>query len=113
MVKKHTKKYRTECKMETYLVTKKIYNFLKNNPGSVFLKKIHGGNLYGYYEEETEEIYLDYRMPIIPTLIHECLHHFYPKLNEAKVLAKEKKIVAHITVKQCKNLLKALGNCLN
>jgi hypothetical protein len=94
-------------KNELYRFISSLYRFLRLNPESVKFEKIHG-NVVGYYDYDTEEITLDYRKDIIPTLVHEYLHHLHSKWSETKIIAREKEIMSVLTAKQCRTILKNL-----
>jgi len=78
--KKHKNKNR-ERKNEAYSITSKLYHFLQSHPDSIIFKKLSGGKT-GDYTTGDDEIRLDYRKEIIPTLIHEFIHHLYPDMCE-------------------------------
>ena len=109
MNKKEYKKYQKDRK-EIYNITRRLYYLLRNHKDSIYFQKIHGG-IYGYYERGTEEIHIDYRREIIPTLIHEALHKWHPEWSETKVLREESRIVNALSSRQIKNILKAIGEC--
>ena len=98
-------------KLETYHLTKLLYYFLRHNPDCIFFEKLHGGVL-GYYDYGTAEITLDYRREIIPTLIHEFIHHMHPTWCETKVLNKEREIMAVMSPVQCRNVIRVLAETL-
>ena len=98
-------------KLETYHFTKLLYYFLRHNTDRVCFEKLHGGVL-GYYDYGTDEITLDYRKEIVPTLVHEFIHRLNPHLSETKVIQKEKSIMAVLSHRQCMNILKALAKCI-
>lgn len=106
--KKHKNR---ERKNEAYSITSKLYYFLQSHPDSIIFKKLSGSKT-GDYMIGDEEIRLDYRREIIPTLIHEFIHHLNPNMCESKVIAKEKHIMAIISPKQCVNILRALASCV-
>lgn len=58
-----------------------------------------------------ETITIDYRKEIIPTLIHEFIHHLHNDWCETKVVAKEKEIMSVLEPKHVHNLIVLLGNC--
>jgi calcineurin-like phosphoesterase family protein len=100
-------KYRKE---KIYCILKRLYADIKHGDNNVYLKKIHG--CQGYWDESKDEICIDYRKEIIPTLIHEFLHKWNPKKSETWVLAEEKRIVNVLTQKQIKNILKCFVDIL-
>lgn len=102
-------KYRHK-KQEAYIIIGRLYNFLKEHPESVSFKKLN--KMYGYYDGETEEIVIDYRRDIIPTLIHEFIHHIYSEWSETRVERKERRIMSCITPTQCRNIIKILADAL-
>jgi len=98
-------------KEEAYHLTKLLYYFLRHHPDNIYFEKIKG-NVVGYYDRETQEITIDYRKDIVPTLIHEFIHHMHPTWCESKVVKKEKEMMMTLTPKQCKNIMKHLMKCL-
>ena len=98
-------------KQRIYYIAHKIYTFLRENPDHIvidILKK----NVEGMYEPDTNIISLDPRKAIIPTLIHELIHHWHEDWCETKVLKEEDKIVRSLSVAQMKNVIKLLGDTL-
>lgn len=108
--KKHNKNHE-KGKRECYVIIKKLYHFLSTHPNSVAFKKI-GGNVWGYYDDDTEEITIDFRGDIVPTLIHEFLHHLYPKWCESKIVRMERHMMRYLTGNQCRNIFRMLGDSL-
>ena len=105
-------------KKKIYLLTQKVYKYLREY-GCVNLRKLKSeiirGQKYhtmGYYHGSDCSIDLDYRFSILPTLIHECLHHYYPQWDEKKVLKEERMIMALLSKKQAVNIIKALAMVL-
>lgn len=90
---------------ETYKITRKIYAILRNYPGEIILKRMRGR--WGLYEYKTHTMSLDYRRAMIPTLIHECLHHWHPEWSETKVEEEESKIVNSLSPRQILNIMRA------
>jgi hypothetical protein len=99
-----------ERKTESYKLISMLCQFLKKYPKNTLLKKIYGQRILGYYDFGTDQIVIDYRKDIIPTLIHEFIHRTHPELCETDVLKKEKEIMVVITPRQCKHILKALAS---
>ena len=93
-------RYRKE---KIYSILKRLYSDIKNSESNIHFKKIHG--CQGFYDESKDEICIDYRKEIIPTIIHEFLHKWYPEKSETWVLAEERRIVNSLTQKQIKNIL--------
>ena len=103
------RKYK-ERKLEATSILRKLYYFLRKHPENVVFKKIRG-NILGYYEFGVDIITLDYRKEIIPTLIHEFIHHLHSDWCETKVLSKEFQIMSVLTPKQSHHIIKLLGSC--
>lgn len=106
-------------KKRIYHLVRRVYRFLKDNPGHLSFVKIpprkEGRSIIqnrGYYTDEDSTIEIDYRFEIIPTLIHECLHHFHSDWSERKVEKEERVVMALLSKKQALNLLKALAKAL-
>jgi len=93
----------------SYEFTRKIYKELKLFPEFIF-KKMRGYS--GEYDYSTDEITLDYRKELLPTLIHEYLHKWNYDKSETWVLKQEKKIINALTPKQIRNILKLLGDSI-
>jgi len=98
-------------KTEAYSIISRLYHFLRLNPDNVFFRRL-GGHKTGDYDPKEEEIRLDYRKDIIPTLIHEFLHHLYPNMCETKIKEKERQTMSKISPRQGVNIIRALGSYL-
>ena len=98
-------------KKETYSFTKRLYRFMRHNSDLISFKKLSGGVL-GYYDYGTAEITIDHRREVIPTLIHEFLHHIHPDWSETRIKNKERWIVNSLSSRQFRNLIKILGENL-
>lgn len=92
---------------------------MRYNPEAIKLVKIPNvkhrkgnGQSRGYYWPDSEEIDLDYRYEIIPTLIHEYIHHFHDSWSEEKVEKEERCIMVMLSKKQAIKLIKALAEIL-
>lgn len=105
------KRKNRDKKHEAYILISQLYHFLQSHPNNVFFRKLRGIKT-GDYMEGDEEIRLDYRKEIIPTLIHEFIHHLHPHMCETLVREKERQIMAAISPRQCINVLRALGSCV-
>jgi len=66
----------------------------------------------GKYEPSDDEITIDYRKELIPTLIHEIMHCLHPDWCETKVLTKEREVVNAMSLRQCKNILRRFSSYL-
>ncbi len=98
-------------KQELYRTTRKLYKELRTKDSNIVIKKIRG-NICGLYEIDTAEITLDYRKELIPTLIHEFLHHWNPNKCETWILGEERRIISALSTKQVRNIIKAFGASL-
>jgi len=98
-------------KIESYQFTRRLYRFLRTNSDHISFKKLHGGVL-GWYDHGTAEITIDHRREVIPTLIHEFLHHIHPNWSETKVRNKERWLVNSLSPRQFRNLVVILGENL-
>jgi hypothetical protein len=96
-------------KMEVRNYTRKLYRFLDEGHRITFkrLRKYRGSILTHQFPTQ---LHLDYRNELIPTLIHESLHYFYPEKSEAWILEHEKIISNRLTERQVKNILKRFVN---
>lgn len=110
MSKKKNKRVPSE-KRDIDHIIRRLYNLLKRHSDRIILQKLPK-NVSGYYDDGTEEITIDYRKDIVPTLIHEAIHHWHPDWCERKVIKEEKRITKFLTVRQCKNILKTLAKNL-
>ncbi|UCH71809.1 MAG: hypothetical protein JSW62_05270 [Thermoplasmatales archaeon] len=90
-------------KEQTYRITRKIYKTLREYPSDIIWDKMHGR--WGLYDPETQDMSINYKGALVPTIIHECIHHWYPDLCETKVLEEERKIVNSISPTQAMNLM--------
>jgi len=95
----------------TYKITRRLYYLLRHHGDRIIYKKLRGG-LSGYYEPGTEEIAIDYRGDIIPTLIHEALHYWHPTKSETWVRREESKIINSLTSRQIKNVIRIISENL-
>ena len=96
-------------KQDIYHITKRLYALLRDHEDrTIIFKKLHG-NMYAYYDGDTEEIAIDYRRELIPSLIHESLHKWHPKWPETKVIEHESAIMNTLSSAQVKNILRVLG----
>lgn len=96
---------------DTYKITRRLYYLLRNHHNWISFKKLRGAS--GLYEAggggEDVSITLDHRKEIIPTLIHEALHHWYPDWSESTVERHETQIANALSTRQIKNILKVLA----
>ena len=93
-----------------YRISHRVYASLKEEPENFILRKLKKND--GFYDPDTEEIHIDYRGEILPTLIHECLHKWFPDRSEKWVYGQESSIVNNLTTKQAVNLLRVLLNTI-
>lgn len=98
-------------KQELYRITSRLYKELRSHKNNIIVKKMRG-TLCGLYNLENGDITLDYRKELIPTLIHEYLHHWNQDKCETWILDKERRIVSALSNKQVKNIIKAFGESL-
>ena len=59
---------------------------------------------FGWFDWDKNEMVLDWRGPILPTLIHECLHIAYPDWEDAAVEAAEMFLGLTLSNRQARNL---------
>lgn len=93
---------------ETYKFTHRIYKTLREYPSEILWKKIRGN--WGEYDKETEEMFIDFRGALVPTIIHECIHHWHKDWCETKVTEEERRIVSSLTPHQAFNIIKTFIN---
>ena len=98
-------------KKEIGLYIKRLYRLLDNHPDKIVFKKL--GKNQGYYVygkgRDDWHIEIDYREQVIPTLIHECLHHWHPEWKHKQVYKTERAITNSLTKNNIKNILTKLG----
>lgn len=108
MKKKFNNKSYKTVKLEINNFIKKLHHFIIHRPDNISFERLKSGTC-GYYDHETEEITIDYRKDIIPTLIHEFTHHLNPKWRERQVESYERKVMRLLTPVQSKNLIRLLA----
>ena len=88
---------------------KKINNALNNYNYEFFI-----GLIPEYMQIEGlsngDQVVIDPRGQVLPTLIHECLHIAYPNWDEKKVSQIEKKLTDNLSAKQWMSLLIKFSN---
>jgi len=89
-----------------YNLLSRIYKALKNNQPISF-KKLR--DCQGEYDCYCDEIILDYRKEILPTLIHEFIHKFHPTKSESWVEGRERFVMRRISPYQAKRLITLLS----
>ena len=94
-----------------YYITHKIYKTLREYPSIIVWKKMK--KYWGLYEYDTQQMSIDFRCPLVPTIIHECIHHWNPEWSETKVLEEERRIVNSMTPAQGLNLMKIFLGLFN
>lgn len=98
-------------KSEVNQFTRKLYKLFNSGIEIEFQKMPkHRGLIW--IEESPMVIQLDPSQEIIPTLIHETCHALYPRLKEAEILEKERRLMDALTDRQIKNILKRLVRIL-
>lgn len=100
----------------------KSHRFMRQNPQKMFLTSIpderetivHRGQKRQYWlrilgecDEKTNEIRIDWESEIIPVLVHELLHVFFPQWSETRVRKETREIQRSLTPRQALNLLKS------
>ena len=108
--RKRKKRDLKKDKKDLYSFMRRLYYLLEHHSDRIDFKKLRGGT-YALYEPDTGDIIIDYRKDIISSLVHESLHHFHPNWPETKVYKEESRIMNMLTVRQIKNIIKALGRC--
>jgi len=87
----------------------RIYRVLGSNEVAIVFKRMK--RFSGMCEGD--RILIDPTSEILPVLIHEFLHYFYPdEENHPTIDALENEIVSQLTVKQWRNLLIRLAYAL-
>jgi len=109
--KKNTRKFKEhqKRKAESYTFVRRLYYFLRHHADQIFFKKLYGGVL-GYYDHGTAEITIDHRREVIPTLIHEFIHHIHNDWSETKVRNYERRMLNSLSPNQIKHIIKILAN---
>ena len=109
--RKYKRKYKRNkkpTKKEIYNITKRLYYLLRSHPENIEFKKLSGG-YFGFYTPGTEEITIDYRRAIVPTLVHEAIHKWHNDWSETKVCIEERRTMNALTPRQTQNIIKALA----
>ena len=99
----------TLTRKEVSRFTSKLYRFLEDDHKIEFKKMRKFDGSITFYDNTPAHVLLDPRKELIPTLIHESLHYFYPEASEAWVLTMESKIVSKLSPRQVRNIIKCLG----
>ena len=97
-------------KEKLYRITHRLYKELRNEP-EIIIRKMRA--MCGEYDYETEEITLDYRCEIIPTLIHEYLHKWNPNKCETWILQEEARIINALSTKQVVKILVEFADAMS
>lgn len=92
-------------KQKAYRMVSRIYKEIRNNQHIAF-KKLRG--CQGEYDFCGDEITIDYRREVLPTLIHEFIHKWHPEKSESWVLKMERFVIQHLSPSQAKHLLRFL-----
>ena len=103
------------AKKTIYRFTNQALRFLHRYPNKMHVTKFQRSGRYiteGECESGTNEITIDYRSELLPTLVHELLHAFHPNWKECQVRRMEKGIVNGLSQSQVVHLLKAFAKCL-
>lgn len=92
----------------------KIYRLFEERPDMFIFKRMpkYRGLWEPGSDAEHDRILIDHRDEILATLIHECLHHFYPEWPEKVVYGMEQRVIQHISARQATNLLRRFGNII-
>ena len=105
MRKSKRKKIPSDLK-SVYNVISHIYKELRHNQ-HIYFRKLK--DCQGECDVQNDEITLDYRKELLPTLIHEFIHKFHPTKNEKWVMKREKFIMRRVSPGQAKRLLTLLS----
>lgn len=109
MKRKITITKNSQNKKKLYQLTNHLYNELKDNQHIIF-KRLRGCT--GEYDLFNDEISIDYRKDILPTLIHELIHKWNPGRCESWVIKKEKYIMKRLSANQAKRILRLLSDII-
>lgn len=97
-----------QTKDEVNRFTRKLYRFLDAGHKVEFRRMRNTRGLIFIHDFPTK-VSLDPRDKIIPTLIHEALHYFYPQASETWVLRMESKIICSLSERQIRNIIRRLA----
>lgn len=91
-----------------------LYRFLEEGHILKFAKMRKYVGKIDWYEEDdgAATIVLDHRYDILPTIIHEFIHHEYPDMLEKDVIILEKAIVSKLSNIRVKNIIKKFADAL-
>jgi len=88
--------------------TSKLYKFLDDGHRLEF-RRMRGYRGWIFTDKNPTHVLLNPSDNLIPTLIHEALHYFYPKASETWVLKMEAKIAGKLTERQIRNIIRRLA----
>lgn len=104
-------------KQEISTFLRKMYRVFEQDAHKFQLVKMESGKHgeYAAYDhkdgtKELEYIKIDYRKEFIPTLIHEIIHFLHMDKSETWVIQREKLVMASLSERQIKNILKKFGS---
>jgi hypothetical protein len=98
----------TFTKTEVSRFITKLYRFLENGHRLEF-KKLREYSGHVYFNLNPTHVIIDHRKELIPTLIHETLHYFYPDKSEKWIIRMEKQIVNKLSERQVRNIIRHLA----
>ena len=101
------KKYR---RADTYPFLCQMYTLFRTNPEMFILRKLR--NCHGEYDPLRDTISLDFRRELLPTIIHESIHALHYGWSETQVIHRERQIVAALSIRQVRNILKRFAQIL-
>lgn len=91
------------AKVNRNIFTRKVYKFLKENHTIKTSKsKIYDGWIIR--DCHPTILFLNLSADVVPTLIHEILHYYYPDASERWVEKESNLIVQSLTSKQIRNI---------
>lgn len=97
-----------QTKDEVNRFTRRLYRFLDAGHKVEFRRMKHTRGVI-FTRTNPTRVSLDPRANIIPTLIHEALHYFYPDATETWVLRMESTIVRGLSERQIRNIIRRLA----
>jgi len=98
-------------KTQLYKITHRLYQELRGDYCDITLKKMRG--FQGEYDPDTDEITLDYRNDLVPTLIHEYLHKWNPDKCETWILEQERIIINALSKRQIIRIIVEFGKSIS
>jgi hypothetical protein len=106
LLSKRRKEELLSNKREVNRIISRVYKELNSKETIIIFKNLRG--CHGEYNYLEDEISIDLRKEILPTIVHELLHKWHPDKTEKWVMNQEKYIMKYITIKQSIQIISLL-----